>query len=179
MFKFFKHSLLAAAFMVSAHSAHSEDLDIHEKGLCSPCPIYSISTNFSLTSVDNIDYTFSATPVSNRIFSIDSNGTITLPGEGDYLINFSLIFSTNFAILVSEITPIYFGEGAIILTDSSTGKQVGTALNFLDTQVIHAKGPVTVSVIYRNFGSIPMVPLHGFMNIVKIRTSKINQETDI
>lgn len=163
----FTLSLFATAFIFPMHSVHAEKADISEKSCCCPCATDPISTPFTLTPLDNTDYILTAIPISSGGFAIDSDGTITLPREGVYLIDFTLLFSKDQTTQTSQLDSLYNAIGAVQFIDSATGLQVGTLINYNGTIVFQAKGPILVTLfVYNPFTTI--VPLNGFISVTQL-----------
>lgn len=155
---------------------HGNEYLPNEKSHCA-CPPSAnfVTTNFTLTpSANNSTYVLTAVPVAKNGFFIDGNGSITLPVEGDYVISYNLRFSFSQPTQDIQINGVFANFSAFILTDSSTGTQVGTLRNLNGTAVVHAKGPVTVSIIYIN-SFLPNLPqLFGLINVAKLHSTKKN-----
>lgn len=169
--------IAATAFSVSANAEISSadyEMDCHSHHN-RHSNSNSISTSFLLTPVGTTGYTLSATALQQGRFSVDSSGTITLPHEGDYLIDFSIIFASDEPTRATQLNMLWNGIGVFQLFDSHTASQVATVLNFNGTTLVHATGPVTIQTNYENFGGIAtLVPLNGVLTVKRLQQGKSN-----
>jgi hypothetical protein len=165
--------LLASAALFAntpEHAVSSQDEELVARSHCRKTN--SINTTFVLTPVGTVGYTLDVVPVSQRHgnFAIASDGTITLPDGGRYLLDFNLNFSNDPATQSLELNMLWNGIGAFQIVDSNSSF-VASVLNFEGPTYIQSepKSPLTIQTIFENFGPIAtLVQLNGTITIKKL-----------
>jgi hypothetical protein len=171
-----------ASVAVSADVMENLDVDAKSHHHCSSSHhvqrVNSIKTTFTLTPFSNTGFILTVSPVSaqNGTFAIDASGTITLPDDHHYIVDYSLVFSNVPATQAGQFNNLWNGIGAFQLTNASTSGIVGTVLNFNGSTVIQSSpGTVTTQVLFinENLAGLPVLtPLNGLVTIHRLDSGK-------